>query len=36
VSLPFGTLEGCPLGLSLLAPRGCDRGLLDWIATHFV
>jgi len=36
VSLPLGTLEGCPLGLSLLAPRACDRGLLDWIATHFV
>jgi amidase len=36
VSLPLGTLEGCPLGLSLLAPRGRDRGLLDWIATHFV
>jgi len=36
VTLPLGTLEGCPLGLSLLAPRGRDRGLLDWIATHFV
>jgi amidase len=36
VTLPLGTFEGCPLGLSLLAPRGRDRGLLDWIATHFV
>jgi amidase len=36
VTLPLGTLEGCPLGLSLLAPCGRDRGLLDWIATHFV
>jgi amidase len=36
VTLPLGRLEGCPLGLSLLAPRGRDRGLLDWIATHFV
>jgi amidase len=36
VSLPLGTLEGCPLGLSLLGPRACDRGLLDWVATHFV
>ena len=36
VSLPLGTLEGCPLGLSLLGPRGCDRGLLNWVATHFV
>jgi amidase len=36
VTLPLGTLEGCPLGLSLLAPRGRDRGLLDWVATHFV
>jgi amidase len=35
VSLPLGTLEGCPLGLSLIAPHGRDRGLLDWIATRF-
>jgi amidase len=35
VTLPLGTLDGCPLGLSLIAPRGCDRGLLDWIASHF-
>ena len=32
-SLPAGTMEGCPLGLSLIAPRGGDRGLLEWAAT---
>jgi amidase len=35
VSLPLGTTDGCPLGLSLIAPRGKDRALLDWIATRF-
>jgi hypothetical protein len=25
-------MEGCPLGLSLIAPRGADRGLLEWVA----
>ena len=35
VTLPLGTLDGSPLGLSLIAPRGCDIGLLDWIASHF-
>jgi amidase len=35
VTLPLGTLDGCPLGLSLIAPRRCDRGLLDRIASHF-
>jgi amidase len=35
VTLPLGRLDGCPLGLSLIAPRGCDCGLLDWIASHF-
>lgn len=35
VSLPLGMLEGCPLGLSLIAPRGRDRGFLDWIAARF-
>jgi Asp-tRNA(Asn)/Glu-tRNA(Gln) amidotransferase A subunit family amidase len=25
-------MEGCPLGLSLIAPRGGDRGLLEWAA----
>jgi amidase len=35
VSLPLGTFDGCPVGLSLIAPRGRDRGLLQWIAGHF-
>jgi len=35
MSLPLGTLDHCPLGLSLIAPRGRDRGLLDWVAAHF-
>ena len=34
LSLPLGTMEGCPLGLSLIAPRGRDRGLLDWAAAY--
>jgi amidase len=32
ISLPLGTLADCPLGLSVIAPRGADRGLLAWIA----
>jgi amidase len=32
VSLPLGTLQDCPLGISLIAPRGCDSGLLQWLA----
>ncbi len=28
ISLPLGTLEGCPLGLSAIAPRGQDEMLL--------
>jgi amidase len=32
ISLPLGTMENCPIGLSLVAPRGADRGLLDWAA----
>jgi amidase len=35
ISLPVGTLDDCPIGLSLIGPRGCDRGLLEWTATHF-
>jgi len=35
ISLPVGALDGCPVGLSILGPRGSDRGLLDWAATHF-
>jgi amidase len=32
ISLPLGTIAGCPLGLSLIAPRGGDSGLLGWVA----
>jgi amidase len=35
ISLPLGTMAGCPLGLSLIAPRGCDLGLLAWLAEEF-
>ena len=28
VNLPFGTLDGCPVGLSLIGPRGTDMLLL--------
>lgn len=30
VSLPVTTRQGCPLGLSLIGPRGSDRALLDF------
>jgi amidase len=29
VSIPAGRVDGCPVGLSLVAPRGADRWLLD-------
>jgi amidase len=32
LSLPLGVMDDCPLGLSLIAPRGADRGLLSWVA----
>jgi amidase len=32
VTLPLATMGGCPLGLSLIGPSRCDRGLLDWVA----
>jgi amidase len=32
ISLPMATMQDCPLGLSLIAPRGRDRGLLAWLA----
>ena len=35
ISLPLGTLDGCPIGLSLIGPRGSDRSLLEWTAKHF-
>ena len=33
VTLPFGMLHGCPIGLSIVAARGNDEMLLD-IATR--
>lgn len=33
INLPVGTSDGCPIGLSLIAPRGRDRGLLTFIAS---
>jgi amidase len=35
INLPAGSLDGCPIGLSLIAPRGFDRVLLQWTADHF-
>jgi amidase len=35
INLPFGTFEGCPIGLSLIGPRGSDRALLAWTAARF-
>ena len=32
LSLPFGTLADCPIGVSLIAPRGADGGLLRFVA----
>lgn len=32
VSLPLASVDGCPLGLSLVAPRGHDRALLTFAA----
>jgi amidase len=32
ISLPLGTMADCPIGLSLIAPRSADLGLLDWAA----
>jgi amidase len=29
VSLPLATMDGCPIGLSLMGPRGADRALVD-------
>jgi amidase len=36
MSLPLGTLHDCPLGISLLAPRGRDLGLLAFAAEHHI
>jgi amidase len=32
ISLPLGMMYDCPLGISLIAPSGRDRGLLDFVA----
>ncbi len=32
LSLPLATMADCPLGVSLIAPRGRDQGLLSWVA----
>jgi len=32
LSLPLGTMAGCPVGLSLIASREADLGLLAWAA----
>ncbi|MBR0752324.1 amidase [Bradyrhizobium jicamae] len=29
ISLPAGRIDGCPVGLSIIAAAGCDRSLLD-------
>ena len=34
ISLPLGSVEGLPVGLSVIAPRGRDRALLDWLAAR--
>jgi amidase len=36
VSVPVATLDNCPVGLSIIAPRGRDRGLLDWLASRLL
>jgi amidase len=35
ITLPVGTLDDCPIGLSIIGPRGCDRGMLEWTAAQF-
>jgi amidase len=35
ISLPLAMFDSCPLGLSIIGPRGSDQGMLDWVATHF-
>jgi len=32
ISLPLAAMAGCPLGISLMAPRDSDRGLLSFVA----
>jgi amidase len=35
INLPLGAMDGRPLGVSLVAPRGRDRGLLAFVEKHF-
>ena len=35
ITLPLASIAECPLGISLIAPRGCDHGLLEWMAANF-
>ena len=35
LSLPLAAVADCPLGISLIAPRGGDRSLLEWVAEKF-
>ena len=35
INLPVAMFDSCPLGLSIIGPRGSDQGMLDWAATHF-
>jgi amidase len=34
ISLPLASVDALPVGLSVIAPRGRDRALLDWIAAR--
>jgi amidase len=34
ISLPLASVDGLPVGLSVIAPRGRDRALLDWVAAR--
>lgn len=35
ISFPLAAFNGCPLGLSMIGPRGSDQGMLDWAADNF-
>jgi amidase len=35
ITLPLGTIDGCPIGLSVIGPRRTDQGMLDWAAGYF-
>lgn len=32
LTMPAGSVDGAPVGLSVIAPRGMDRGLMEWVA----